>query len=90
MESIEELREIVLKSNAVKQMIDTEGWRILDEIFKKYIETLKEKLIRCEDEDITKIRQEIKFFRTIFNTINFTLQSGKISEEKIEELEMKY
>lgn len=66
----------IARMEAVQCMLDTDGWPILEKFIRERIDDHKNQLLRCSIDDITKHRERVEAYNSVFLYIQQTLDEG--------------
>ncbi len=67
----------IARMEAVQNMLDTDGWPILEKFIRERIEDHRNQLLRCPIEDITKHRERVEAYNSVFLYIQQVLDEGR-------------
>jgi len=80
-------REVVRNTSKIIETMNTEGWVLIEKIFRDQIERLYKKLRNCKEEELKEIQGILIALETILNTLNFAKQENKVAERELKKLE---
>lgn len=64
------------KANALRYLIELDGWRIIEQYIADRIEDHKGQLMNCPLEDVTKHREAVKALNGVFIFVKKTIEEG--------------
>ena len=80
-------REVVRNTSKIIETMNTEGWVLIEKIFRDQIERLYKKLRNCKEEELKGIQGILIALETILNTLNFAKQENKVAERELKKIE---
>ena len=80
-------REVVRNTSKIIETMNTEGWVLIEKIFRDQIERLYKKLRNCKEEELKEIQGILIALETILNTLSFAKQENKVAERELKKLE---
>jgi len=73
----------------IREMIHTDGWRLVKEWINQSITSGFENLLTCDIEEIPSKRSRIRTFRSILQKINEYLQTAQRAEIELQALKQR-